>query len=344
MFSASPESSLSGKTNIPGFFLPHLETFVADHGGDIEAPYCSAGLNRLAFLSQQETVSEDQFNAFVSEAVVQSRTPAFGLEMGQRFTVASFGLLGRALMSCQDLRSAMVLLERYSTIALPLVRCVYREEKKHLVLEFTMLSQYPALNQIILEAMFSSGRGVFSLLTGVEVEVERMTFTYGEPLYKDKYTHRMANSFEFVSQRNQIYIPRKFAEIPFINANLTDAKFTLEACEAELIKSHQTLRLSEKVIDLLRFYLDTNPSSKDLASRLNLTERTMRRRLADEGVTTRELLQAVREEAALYYLGQTDLQITQIALKLGYQEISNFRSAFKKWRGVSPREWRQKNT
>jgi len=71
-----------------------------------------------------------------------------------------------------------------------------------------------------------------------------------------------------------------------------------------------------------------------------MSVRTLRRRLKEEGSSYRELLDEIRYGLAREYLGQTQLPLEEISGLLGYTEAGNFSHAFKRWSGMSPREWR----
>ncbi len=329
------------KIDIPGFILPHIERFVLDRKGDNLALFTAAGINIDSFNAQQDTLSEDQFYAFINEAVKQSAEPAFGLEIERRFGLGSLGLVSRAIMSCVDVHAAVQLAERYSSLVMPLVRLTSQKQGKHLVLEINALSRYPNLNRIILEAMFIGIARNIKVLTGGEVIADKYTFSFAEPAYVMPLKMQLANNIEFNSERNLMFFKIEHMQHELLTANSIDAETATEACEVELIRAKETLTSTDRVIDLIRFYLDTNPSSKDISKHMNTTERTLRRKLAEEGTSYRVLLRKIREETARYYLDQTQLQVAQIALKLGYGETSNFRAAFKGWTGKSPREWRK---
>jgi AraC-like DNA-binding protein len=79
-----------------------------------------------------------------------------------------------------------------------------------------------------------------------------------------------------------------------------------------------------------------------VATQLGLSQRTSARRLALEGVTFSEVLDALRADLARKYLLDADLSISRIAWLLGYQEVSAFTHAFKRWTGKTPREERAK--
>jgi AraC-like DNA-binding protein len=78
----------------------------------------------------------------------------------------------------------------------------------------------------------------------------------------------------------------------------------------------------------------------EIAVRLGVSQRTLARRLSAEGVTYSEVLEGLRADLAQRYLADDTLTISQIAWLLGYQEVSAFTHAFKRWTGMTPREAR----
>lgn len=79
-----------------------------------------------------------------------------------------------------------------------------------------------------------------------------------------------------------------------------------------------------------------------VATRLGLSQRTFARRLAMEGVTFSQVLKSLRGDLATQYLSDQHLSVSRIAWLLGYQEVSAFTHAFKRWSGKTPREARAK--
>jgi AraC-like DNA-binding protein len=82
------------------------------------------------------------------------------------------------------------------------------------------------------------------------------------------------------------------------------------------------------------------PSEAAVADALAVSGRTMRRQLGDLGTSFRDLLNQVRSDLAEQYLRNSTLSVEQIAQLLGYTETTNFRRAFNRWLGMSPREYR----
>ena len=83
------------------------------------------------------------------------------------------------------------------------------------------------------------------------------------------------------------------------------------------------------------------PDIDYVAEKLGMSNRTLRRRLREEGSGFRELLDEIRYGLAKEYLANTRLPMDEIANLLGYTEPGNFSHAFRRWSGASPSAWRQ---
>jgi AraC-like DNA-binding protein len=77
-----------------------------------------------------------------------------------------------------------------------------------------------------------------------------------------------------------------------------------------------------------------------VARRLGMSQRTLTRRLSLEGLTFVEVRDNLRADLARRYVRDADLSISKIAWLLGYQEVSAFTHAFKRWTGTTPRQMR----
>jgi AraC-like DNA-binding protein len=80
---------------------------------------------------------------------------------------------------------------------------------------------------------------------------------------------------------------------------------------------------------------------RSVARQLNMSARTLQRRLAEEGETYQGLLDRARKETASRYLSRSNLAIGEVAYLLGFSEPAPFHRAFKRWFGVTPERFRQ---
>ena len=83
-------------------------------------------------------------------------------------------------------------------------------------------------------------------------------------------------------------------------------------------------------------------SASNVAQRLAMSTRTLSRKLSDEGVAFTEILEETRAALARRYLTEHDLPISEIAWLLGYAEVSSLTHAFKRWTGMTPRQFRSR--
>lgn len=84
------------------------------------------------------------------------------------------------------------------------------------------------------------------------------------------------------------------------------------------------------------------PNLEQVADELAVSPRTLRRRLAAEGTNFQKLLDQVRLDMAREYLAISTLTVGTIAELLGFSHQANFGHAFKRWCGLSPRQYREK--
>ncbi len=97
--------------------------------------------------------------------------------------------------------------------------------------------------------------------------------------------------------------------------------------------------LKSKLADLMA----SGEANADAACRaLKLSRRTLQRRLKAEKTSFQKVLQEVREVLAVSYLSDGRLKSLEIAMLLGYSNISTFTTAFKSWYDIPPAEYRQK--
>ncbi len=78
----------------------------------------------------------------------------------------------------------------------------------------------------------------------------------------------------------------------------------------------------------------------DVARSLGMSERTLARKLSDEGLNFTEILQQLRRDLAVRYLDDRKLHVSKIAWLLGFHEVSAFTHACKRWTGKTPRQMR----
>ena len=91
---------------------------------------------------------------------------------------------------------------------------------------------------------------------------------------------------------------------------------------------------------LMKGYLDEKFSLHDLADLIGLSYRTLQRRLAENDTSFSALLEQCRFESSKDLIDQNALSLSEIGFELGYSDVAHFSRAFKRWSGMSPRQYR----
>jgi AraC-like DNA-binding protein len=103
--------------------------------------------------------------------------------------------------------------------------------------------------------------------------------------------------------------------------------------------------LSRQIEQLLTSYNNQRlPTASEIASELNMSPRTLHRKLTAEGTSFQQLKDDFRRDLAVHYMNRPELSIDAIAAVMGFQDNSAFYRSFKKWTGISPGQFRQQLT
>jgi len=155
-------------------------------------------------------------------------------------------------------------------------------------------------------------------------------------------TRFVGTKVEFGADKDEFALNLDARELPLIHADTHLNDLLLKYCEAALADrrgnmSQLRTRVENAISSLLphgRVVVD------DVARILGMSKRTLARRLSDEGLNYTEIFQQLRRDLAVRYLDDRKLHVSKIAWLLGFQEVSAFTHACKRWTGKTPREMR----
>ena len=278
--------------------------------------------------------------AIVRRALERTREPALAFHLGTQMRLSSHGFLGFAAMTAQNVRQALDLAVRFAstrTSAIGLALAVEGDTASIALEERTPLP--PALREFLVIALFV---GVWQLgqdLTGKPLDgIAECAFP--EPAYVRTLMH--GGRLRFDRPANRLVFPAKALELPLRTADPVATKLAIEQCERELATV-----VDASVVGRVRGLLanpDRVPSLPELAKELHMSERTLKRKLAERGTTFSQLRDDTLRQRAMLLLDNRELSIGEIAAKLGYKELPSFTRAFRKWTGKTPQAYRARTS
>jgi AraC-like DNA-binding protein len=152
----------------------------------------------------------------------------------------------------------------------------------------------------------------------------------------------MGCAVDFGADTDEVAFPGTVTQMPVVNADPHLNRLLIKYCEEA--RSHRVAGEGRFRVGLENAIAPLLPHGKaradEIARRLGMSPRTLARRLATEGLTFAAVLNELRADLARRYLLEEDLPISEIAWLLGYQEVSAFTHAFKRWTGKTPSEAR----
>jgi AraC-like DNA-binding protein len=146
------------------------------------------------------------------------------------------------------------------------------------------------------------------------------------------------HTIDFGAEMDELAFAGEAAKLPVVSADRYLHKLVIEHCAAALSRGKSRGPIQVDVENAIAALLPHgNTQLTNVARKLGVTPRTLRRKLAAEGVTFAGILEDLRFALARHYLAEQDLPISRIAWLLGYAEVSAFSHAFRRWSGRTPR-------
>lgn len=295
--------------------------------------------NEIAEGDTAYTLSFEDFQRLILDAIEATGEPAFGLLVGERLLVNSHGILGYAAMNSGTIGQAMELIQNYIQIRTRLVSIRHEVAGREVRLIFEEGIALGAVQRPVLEAVVLTIKNLFDYITGGASQVGQVTFPFAAPGYADLVTELFKCEVRYSGRWTGFTFPLDVVDLPLAMANATTLRETVLICQKELerIAHQQSWRM--KVRRMLLEERGGFPSLHVAARLFNLTPRTLHRRLLEEGSSYSDVVDEVRHMLAVEHLKAGRLSLQEIAYALGYTDQSNFRRAFKRWESVAPSEY-----
>lgn len=318
--------------------------------GYIEAAI-KMGVNREELLKASGTTEADlarpdgrlPFSAFTSirQVLEKQLGPAYGLKVAETMTEFKATVLAYLTANSKTLGDAFAVLCRYRSIAAEM-------EPPKLSIDgdyATLGCRYGKIN-VMMNASFLEAALGFWLIrgryyTGVEwdpIEVQLQGPITDTSVYERVFRCKVVNR----SKETRLIFDRSLLDLPIKNPDPNLQQYLLPIAE-EVLKNLPGNQSVKKLIqDKIFTSLESGRTSIEaIADQIHVSARTLQRRLEDEGTSFGELLDKTRHVAAVEYLKDPRISITETAFLLGFSDSSTFHRAFKRWTKQTPAQFRK---
>ncbi len=280
------------------------------------------------------------FLDFVARA---AKDDLFGFHLAQAHDLREFGFLYYVAASSEVLGNALQKIARYSAIANEGVSLTY-VDGRNVGMRFQYVGVSRHLDRHQIEFFMALLVRLCRQLAGIELVPTRVRLTHRRSGRSPELTEFFGANVEFGAPVDELSFAPMIKNTPIVSADHHLNKLLITYCEEALSRRRQRrgafrASVENAIVPLLPH---GNANLDAVAHQLGVSQRTLARRLATEGLNYSIVFQNLKTDLAKRYLADNDLSISQIAWLLGYQEVSSFTHAFKRWSGKTPRQARSR--
>jgi len=335
-----PAASHDGYLDIRVAPLLAMPALLREHGVDPALVLAQVGLDPRLFDDPENRVSAGAIGRLLDTSVKLTGCPHFGLLVGQRFKLDSLGVLGTLMRNCPTLRDALRLaalhLELHDRSAVSLTLNLGDGTS---ALGYSLLEDRTPAAEQFLDGAIAMQYLLLRELCGPAWKPVSIRLSHSRPANVAPLRKHFRARLEFDAPVSGIVFASRWLDHPIAGAD--PAAFAAITSAIESAESRHPMPFSTQVRRALYAMMFAGPVSTAGVARLfAMHERTLRRRLAEEGATVRGVLGEARREVAHHLLRDTDMPVSEIAAVLRYSDVTVFARAFRRWSKMSPRQWR----
>ncbi len=325
---------------VPGSYVLLLADVVSRWHFSMETLLEGSHINPDQLLRSDCRIELPTFSALVKRAVELTGEPGLGYHLGLQMKVSYHGLIGQAAMVAQTIGEAVDILRQFYQLQSSILSLSLEREGDRVTLVFEENDPKYPLGRVGAQFLMLGFATMGESLTGQPMTGEGYV-RFSRPDYFDRYQHLLPGKVRFNQSFNGLVFPAELMERPLVMADPIAARLAREQCKQELNRLMAEPSMAQLVRDLAFDEVQGFASLEDVAAKLHQSPRTLQRRLGDEGVTYRELVEQIRRDKALRLILAGSHNVGQVADLLGYGDVTNFSRAFRRWTGESPRGYRQ---
>lgn len=299
-------------------------------------------LNLEQLADPDMTVSASQELAVATNLLRQLRgEPEVGLQVGLSYHLSAYGILGYGLMSSATGADALGLARRFLPLTYAFTSIAHRRAGAIDELIFEAPDDLePAMQRFAVERAMGATSRLLRDVLGGDFRLTEFQLRYVAPPAgprRSAPTQVLGAAIRYGAAANALSFACQYLAQPLSQANAVTAAMCERMC-AELLARRRT-RLD--TVAFVREHLAALPPGQapdlsEMARLLNISERTLKRRLQQEGASFRSISSAVRHARAEQLMSEGRMTKTEIAAELGFSDLSSFSQAFKRWRGAAP--------
>lgn len=301
----------------------------------------TAGIDFEEMANPAARIPMSRLQALWSLAVETTGDQCFGLRAAEQLQPVMLHGLGFAWLASDSLRDALNRLVRYSRLINTAIAVRLEDWETTVELVVTGPEKWPGFVYAASDAGMAIFLKMCRITAGEGVTPASVVLQRPQPPCATEFERVFAAPVGYGAAANRLCFDRQLVDtwLPTANPELARVNDqTVVDYLARFDRESITMRVRSRIIERLP---DGRPSQESIASSLHVSLRSLQRKLRDEEVTFKMLLENTRRELAMQYVRESHRTISEITYLLGFSEPGNFTRAFKRWTGMPPGEFRK---
>ena len=269
--------------------------------------------------------------------------PCLGIKVASFWHPTTLHALGYSWLASNSLEEAFECMSRYARLLNTGAQGVLQLKKTvdayHLILDPGKMNPQP--HSVTIDATMAMLMTMCRTAYGENLRPVRVLFQHPNPGCSSCFTDFFDAPVEFSQPETALWLDINVVTTPLATANPELVRINDQIVTdylANLDRHDVTMQVRAKLIERLP---SGNVTEEKIASSINVSQRSLQRRLKEQGMSFTQLLENTRSELGLQYVRDPQRSFNEIAFLLGFSEPGNFSRAFRRWYGKSPSQYRE---
>ena len=287
------------------------------------------------FALAEKRISPDQYLTLIKNCQKLIDADDISFLLGQRLLPGFYGAVSQALQQVTNLRQAIEILCDYHSILSPLYTPRHYENDEEIFLFWLDSTGSHEQETFIIESHITAFVSMVAWLAGEKMPWQ-YEFTYAEPDYIEQYWVNFGQNLSFNQQMNRLRLPKQFLDKPWPNAFKLGIHGALKESNRQLAEEYSQYSFLDQLYDYIQLHINEPLNLDKVSFAFGISPASMKRKLKKHHTSFQQQIDLVRKHTAIYLYEVKKMNSQQIAEYLCFNDMNNFRRAFKRWTGISP--------
>ncbi|MBL1458386.1 MAG: AraC family transcriptional regulator ligand-binding domain-containing protein [Methylophaga sp.] len=287
------------------------------------------------FRLAEKRISPDQYLTLISNCRKLVNADDTSFLYGQRLWPGCFGAASQALQLVSNLRQAIEIICDFHAILSPLFTPRFYANEQELFIFWQDATGSDEQQQFLIEAHMTAFISMVSWLSKEKMPWN-FEFTYSEPTYIEQYWVNLGQDLTFNQQMNCMRLPIEFLDKPWPNASQISIHGALKETHKQLLSLHSPQSFIDQLYDYIQTHIRQPLNLEKVSAAFGISPASMKRKLKKHHTTFQQQIDLARKNTAIYLFQVKHFNNQQIAEYLRFNDMNNYRRAFKRWTGLSP--------